>query len=44
MNLNELLLMLLTTIELANLVIRLIKIIPQKDPKIEDYILRTMYA
>ena len=44
MNCNELLLMLLTTIELINLAMRLIKIIPPREPEIDEYILRTMYA
>ena len=40
---NDIVLILLTAIEFVNLVIRVIKLIPPNEPKIDEYILRTMY-
>ena len=43
MNGNDIVLILLTAIEFVNLAIRVIKLIPPREPKIDEYILRTMY-
>ena len=44
MNGNDIVLILLTAIEFVNLAIRVIKLIPPSEPKIDEYILRTMYC
>ena len=44
MNNNDIVLILLTTIELINLVVRVIKMLPQHDPPIDKNILKTMYC
>lgn len=41
---NDIVLILLTAIEFVNLVIRVIKLIPTCEPKIDENILRTMYC
>lgn len=41
---NDIVLILLTAIEFVNLVIRVIKLIPPHEPKIDENILRTMYC
>ena len=43
MNGNDIVLILLTAIEFVNLIIRVIKIIPPRELKIDENILRTMY-
>ena len=44
MNNIDIVLMLLTVIEFVNLVVRVIKMMPQHDPPIDKNILRTMYC
>ena len=44
MNNTDIVLILLTTIELLNLVVRMIKIMPPREPAIDKNILRTMYC
>ena len=44
MNQNDIVLILLTVIELANLAIRIIKILPPREPPISKNILKTMYC
>lgn len=44
MNNNDIVLMLLTTIEFVNLVIRVIKMLPPREQPIDKNILKTMYC
>ena len=44
MNNIDIVLILLTVIELANLTIRVMKLLPQREPPIDKNILRTMYC
>ena len=44
MNNVDIVLMLLTAIELVNLVIRVIKMLPQREQPIDKNILKTMYC
>ena len=44
MNNTDIVLILLTTIELLNLVVRVIKMMPQREPAIDKNILKTMYC